>query len=92
MSCQPFQTLSTTSSVLDRDGRASGTLGPAAAELLETVQDQIEPELQVVEAVRYTGLCPSEPGLEPDGHPSDAGYAKIADLDLEALLRAARAR
>ena len=45
-----------------------------------------------VSLCRYTGLCPSEPGLEPDGHPSDAGYAKIADLDLKALVRSARAR
>ena len=43
---------------------------------------------------RYTGLCLVDPAgqPQPDGHPSDAGYAKIAELDLQALVRGARAR
>jgi lysophospholipase L1-like esterase len=43
---------------------------------------------------RYTGLCNVDPGGQPnpDGHPSDAGYAKIAELDFSALLRAVAAR
>ncbi len=43
---------------------------------------------------RYTGLCgvDADGQPDPDGHPSDAGYAKIAELDFVTLLRAAGIR